>query len=485
MNEIELRDGLFRLFPPDDGPDWDDVLRRSARRRLGRLSLFVIAAVVAVVAVGSALALTGRLTSLFHGTPVKNLTPRERFLLSEWDMNGKVELIARRGSTAFYVIRRPDGRRCYSVGDAPVGRTPFQRQARVRFGATGCIDPRVFPSRAVPVLDYSFYSFRLGDGAMRLAGLRGFAADPVKRIGIIGADNEIGFTVPVEDNVYSAGRRSFPGARGVVALGEHGQVLWVQCTRPVRRGGCGRYKSTRPPPLPPSATRVPRPVLVRTPVQRGGGEGVSILIRGSLVQADLSRISPELRRLLTSKRGEIGIDCFKFVRVAGKRFSRGMGASKPFTRLVTAELSSSPWGPQIVAPFDGCTITGMYGHTWNDAHGFHDAVEIPLTSAGRRYFAERAVARDIEWLARSRLFHDIRYALQPPSSADAARRLAPRVVAMSSPSETPPLGRLGIWIGPNRRIVLAERASTGRRFFLELRRGLNYRTNVDELTGVI
>jgi hypothetical protein len=476
---------LFRLFPPDDGSDWGDVLRRSARRRIGRLSLFVVAAVVAVVAVGSALALTGRLTSLFHGTPVKDLTPRERFLLSEWDMNGKVELIARRGSTAFYVIRRRDGRRCYSVGDVPVGRTPFQRQARIRFGATGCTDPRVFPSRAVPVLDYSFYSFRLGDGGMRLAGLRGFAADPVKRIGIIGAGNEIGFTVPVEDNVYSAGRRSFPGARGIVALGEHGKVLWVQCTRPVRRGGCGRYKRTPPPVLPGSATRVPRPVFVRTPVQRGSGNGVSILIRGSLVQADLSRIAPELRRLLTSKRGEIGIGCLKFVRVAGKTFSRGVGASKPFTRVVTAELSSGPWGPQIAAPFDGCTITGMYGHRWNDAHGLHDAVEIPLTPAGRRYFVERAVARDIEWLARSRAFHDIRYGLQLPSAAEAAHRLAPRVLAMSGPSETPPLGRLGIWIGANRRIVLAERAPTGRRFFLELRHGLNYRTNVDELTGVI
>ena len=488
MNDVELRDGLFQLFPPDDGGNWDDVLRRSAvgRRRARRLTLVAVAAVVAVVAVGSALALTGRLSSLFHGTPVRDLTPREQFLLSEFDMKGKVELIARRGSTEFYVIRRRrDGRRCYAIGDAREHLTPAQREERVRFGATGCIDPHVFPSRAVPVLDYSFYSFRRGDREMKLGGLRGFAADPVDRIGIIGSDNEIVFSVPVEDNVYSAGKRSFPGGRGIVALDDDGKVIWVQCTRPVRNGGCGKYKTSPPPVLPPSATRVPRPPLVRTPVQRGSGDGVSVVIRGSLVQADLSRISPELRRLLTTRRGEVGISCFKFVRVAGKTFSRGSGASKPFTTVVTAELSGRPWGPQIAAPFDGCTMTGMYGHTWNDAHGFHDAVEIPLTPAGRRYFVERAVARDIEWLARSRVFHDIRYARQQLSSAEAAHRLAPRVVPMSSPSETPSAGRLGIWVGPNRRIVLAERAPTGRRFYLELRRGLNYRTNLDELTGVI
>jgi hypothetical protein len=287
----------------------------------------------------------------------------------------------------------------------------------------------------------------------------------------------------VKDNVYSAGMRSFPGARGIVALDDGGKVLWVQCTR-LRSAGCGKYKTSPPPVLPPSATRVPRRPLVRTPVQRASGNGVSVVIRGSLVEADLSRISPELRRLVTSKRGQIGIGCFKFVRVAGKWFTKGLGVSRRFAPVVSADIGGSPWEHPFVAPFDGCTITGTYGHTWNDAHGFHDAIEIPLTPAGRRYFVERAVARDIEWLARSRVFHDIRYARQPPASAEAAHRLAPRVVPMSGPSETPPGGRLGIWIGPNRRIVLAERASTGRRFYLELRRGLNYRTNVDELTGV-
>jgi hypothetical protein len=492
MNDVELRDGLFQLFPPEAGGDWEDVLRRSAlsRRHVRRLTLFVVAAIVAVVAVGSALALTGRLSSLFHGTPVTDLTPREQFLLSEFDMKGKVELIARRGATEFYVIRRPDGRRCYSIGDVPENLTPAQREGRMRFGGPGCMDPRVFPSRALPVLDYSSYSFRLGDREARLVGLRGFAADPVDRIGIIGRNNEIVFTVSVKDNVYTAGKRSFPGTRGIVALDEDGKVLWVRCSAIGRSvapqfpsGGCGKYKNSPPPVLPSSARRVPRPPVVRTPVQRGSGDGVSVVIRGSLVEADLSQISPRLRRLLTTKRGAIGIGCFKFVRVAGKTFSKGAGVSRPFTRVVRGEFGGNPWAPPFVAPFDGCTLTGMYGHTWNDAHGFHDAVEIPLTAAGRRYFVERAVARDIEWLARSRVFHDIRYARRPLSAADAAHRLAPRVVPMGGPAETPPVGRLGIWIGPNRRIVLVERAPTGLRLYLEIRHGAIYRTNLGDVTG--
>src|SRR5256885_16018329 len=117
MNEIQVRDLLFEMFPPEADSDWDDVLRRAKRpsSSIRRLSLLVAVALLAVLGVGSALALTGRLGGLFQGTPVNDLTPRERFLLSEFDMTGKVELIAKRNGLAFYVIRAKNGRLCYSV----------------------------------------------------------------------------------------------------------------------------------------------------------------------------------------------------------------------------------------------------------------------------------------------------------------------------------------------------------------------------------
>ncbi len=186
MNEIQVRDLLFEIFPPESDSDWGDVLRRAKRPSpsLRRLTLLVAVVLFAVLAVGSALALSGRLGNLFHGTPVNDLTPRERFLMSEFDMNGKVELIARRKGLAFYVVRRKDGRLCYSIGDVRTHLTPAQREGRFRFGETDC--PLGFPSRALPVLNHSYFTYRPGDREARMVGVRGFAANAVARIGVIG-----------------------------------------------------------------------------------------------------------------------------------------------------------------------------------------------------------------------------------------------------------------------------------------------------------
>jgi len=484
MNEIQLRDRLFKLFPPEMDADWDDVLLRAKASSWSarRLTVLVAAALFAALAVGSALALSGRLGGLFHGTPVNDLTPRERFLLSEFHMAGKVRLIATRNSSAFYVIRRKsDGRLCYSIGDVRKNVTPAQAEGRMRFGGGSCIDPRVFPSKAMPVLNFSYFSYRPGDAESRLAGLRGFAADPVARIGVIGRDKQIVFSVAVEDNVYTAGKKGIVGARGIVALDKDGRVLWVQCTAiggaPAPQfptGGCGKYKNSPPPNLPPvTAPAKPAGPVV---VQRGSGDGVSVVVRGAQVEARFAGLSAEKRRLLVFKDGRINLGCFKLVTVGGREYSSAVGVSTRFAPTVRAGLS--PLRGSFAAPFDGCTVAGTYGHTWNDAHGTHDTVEIPLTPKGRRLFAERAVARDISWLARARVFRDIRYGRPPLSADEVARRLGSHVVPLDKPEATPPVGKLGVWIGDGRRIVLVEPATTGRRLYLEIRRGIIYRTNL-------
>ena len=495
MNEIQIREGLFELFAPDDGADWEDVLRRSRRptQRVQRLALVAVAGVVAALAVGSALALSGRLGNLFHGQPVNDLSPRERFLLSEFDMRGRVELIAERGSTAFYVIRRRDGVRCYAVGDVRRHLTPAQQQMQVRFGTSGCIDPHLFPSRELPVLDYSFYSYRRGDASAKLAGLRGFAADPVARIGVIGSDNEIAFTVPVEDNVYTAGRKGFYGAKGIVALDEDGKVLWVQCTAIARStdrrfpgGGCGKYKSSPPPKARPSAVTSPPPPPGPVITQRGSGNGAGVVVRGAEITADFSMISPRQRRLLVSKDGRIVLGCFKLVTIGGATNTSGGYFTEPFEPVVRVRPRPSGIGPRFqTAPFDACTASGMYGHTWNDARGTHDLIEIPLTLRGRRYLAERATARDVAWLARARVFRQIRYAPAMPPANEVAQRLGGHVVPLAGPDAAPPAGKLGVWTGVPRRIVLVEVAPTGRRLYLELRHGVIYRTNLLGLATVL
>ena len=183
------------------------------------------------------------------------------------------------------------------------------------------------------------------------------------------------FSIPVEDNVYTGGNRGIAGARGIVALDKDGKVLWVQCTAFATApdphfpsGGCGTYKNSPPPPPPPSS-----------PVN---GDGVTVIVRGAEVEARFHGISRETRQLLeASKQGRISLGCFKLVTFSGKSYSRGVGVYSPFSTIVRVR----PYRGQT-APFDGCTATGMYGHSWNDAHGTHDAVEVPLTARARWRF---------------------------------------------------------------------------------------------------
>jgi hypothetical protein len=50
MNEIQVRDLLFEMFPPEADSDWDDVLRRAKRpfSSIRRLTLLVAVALLAV-----------------------------------------------------------------------------------------------------------------------------------------------------------------------------------------------------------------------------------------------------------------------------------------------------------------------------------------------------------------------------------------------------------------------------------------------------
>jgi hypothetical protein len=355
MNDVGAQ--LHDLFPPDMRPDWDDVLQRARSSRSLRRPLVALAVLLAmIVAVGSALALTGRLGDLFHGSPVKDLTPKERFILSELDAaNGKVELIATRGSRLFYLIKRPDGRICYSIGESRSGLTPAQTEVRPRFGGLDCLAKGMFPSPRLPVLSYPYFRMKPGEEP-EMMGVEGFAADPVAKIGVIGGDNTIAITVPVSGNVFTDRSIDLRGGRGLVALDEHDQVLWVQCSH---RNGCGRYRST---PLPTVPTPTPpRPPAGPVVVQRGTADGVSVVVRGSDVEADFSGLSPSVERLLRGTRDKITLGCFRLVTFGGKRFSDGAGVRAHSLRSCAFALVTFPaagiWPRSTVASPRACTDT--------------------------------------------------------------------------------------------------------------------------------
>lgn len=485
-NELTMRT-IRRRLAPSFGADVGRTTRRRDPRHLRRWVLVVTASLIVALAAGSALALTGHLGGLFGGTAVRDLSAAEQFNLSELaGSKARVTLVATRGGEAFYVIKRKTGGPCYAVGRVQHDVTPAQLQlrGRSRFGVLGC--PFAgrsfgFPSKTQPILDYSTY-FGTSVRASRMTRLQGFAADPVTKVGVIDGNNKIAYTVEVSENVYLGVPPSVE-VHGIVALGKDDKLLFVQC---VARRGCGRY---RPAPAPAtSAVRLhPLPPAVHPVSQHGEAKGAALSVRGIDVTLRLSGLLPQTRRLLESKRGKINITCFKFVRFAGKLFQKGMGVLKPLGATVRIRYTSyaETAGARFVAPFDGCTVTGSYGHTWNDAHGTHDAVEIPLTARGRRFFADRAVARDLAWLARARVFKRVRYANPMPPAAEIARRLGGHVVALPGPRSTPPLGRIGIWTGPGARLVLVGRTPTGTRLFLDYRNGKIYRTNAAELTQIL
>src|SRR5438046_8903789 len=90
-----------------------------------------------------------------------------------------------------------------------------------------------------------------------------------------------------------------PGGRGLVALGKDGRVLWVQCYALGRApdphfpaGGCGQYKNTPPPNLPPTRSHVPQQPPGGSPVvQAERGDGAAESVRGPAVHARLGAAS--------------------------------------------------------------------------------------------------------------------------------------------------------------------------------------------------
>jgi hypothetical protein len=155
----------------------------------------------------------------------------------------------------------------------------------------------------------------------------------------------------------------------------------------------------------------------------------------------------------------------------------------------TAGISGA-WQPTIAfkalgfkPPFDGCELQGSYGHRWRDQYGTHSAVEIALTPRARRYFANRAAARDLALFVRSRKTQQIRRSLGAELIAALRREYGTAVVVLASKSETAPVGAVGVWASGSR-TVFSERSSAGVRFFVELENGKIVKESVRGLAFV-
>jgi hypothetical protein len=214
-----------------------------------------------------------------------------------------------------------------------------------------------------------------------------------------------------------------------------------------------------------------------SPLQRGESQRVTVAVYApGRVVFDLTHATRNALQHLRSP--SIGAGCVK------ARLAHGLwkamdvfGSNRPLARRVRIDLAptySPPAAgpPPFKAPYDGCELGGYYGHQWNDAWGTRDAVEIPLTVAGRHFFNDRAAARDLAYFVRSgRVQKQIRLSANPEAGLRwYIRRFPRRVVKLQSPSARVPRHVIGVWIGPTT-ILFTTTSSTHRRLYVIAKRG--------------
>jgi hypothetical protein len=214
----------------------------------------------------------------------------------------------------------------------------------------------------------------------------------------------------------------------------------------------------RPPPRnvrPPIRTspRLPPPT---PPLQKGEAEGVTVTAgRNGVAVFDTSNATPTVRELIGGR--AVNYACFSFM-----RYHQEAPAELGFSRTTRPRVAIRTFG--LRRPFDGCEIQGGYGHRWPDKLDSHSAIEIPFTGAGRRFFADRAAARDLAlFLTRTAGMRQMR---REPTAVFAEwlrGRFSPKVVELESRSASPPGGRIG-YRATDSRILFRRVSSTGRVF---------------------
>lgn len=300
---------------------------------------------------------------------------------------------------------------------------------------------------------------RRGTGTMRVVSVAGYAlARGTQHLYVEYADgtrSEIPFTwvsKPIAAGFFfygiPAGHTAATAVRGVSAWDGHGHRL----ARAVIGAPAHPPHITKPQPIPPSYRRgtLPAPTA---PLQRGSAGGVTVTVGANRVAAfDLAGADATVRKLIASP--GYSLACFKFIRyhedapfeIGGERLGIARG-----NRIALEGLA---------APYDGCEVEGGYGHTWPDRNGSHSAVEIAFTPRARRFFADRAAARDLALYVRSRRHHGLG-----------------GIKAIASPSAPLPANTIG-YVPSGTGTTYVERSTTGKRFEVTVRGAKVVRQNV-------
>jgi hypothetical protein len=505
MTELDpqFRQSLRRLVghAADTESDWKDVVARANRARRRSLVLALLAALSLVVFVSAALALGGDLWQLVSGKPVstKRLSAEERRMFASL-ATGKpvlrtqpnapalrhlgrdlsVRLLADQGGYTFYVIeikgRHPG--LCFATGH--VGRPELFGSMVCPLAESGS-DPSAFPSPEHPVLDSSSFELRAGDPYPHVFRLEGFAAVAVKRVGLLDEHDKVVASVPVINSTYLRAT-DLPRGRveAIVAFDDAGHRVY--CQDIAASDPCHTRSERKVPTSSGASTHTHRPLRpelkpsrLGRQVQRGESQAASVVVyEPGVAIFDLRLASAKLRRL--AKAGSPG--CLRARFLDGRWLTDELGASGEAVgrpgddRLRVDLVLPGRFGVEhaVPPPYDGCEISGSYGHRWNDASGTRAPLEIPLSVTGRRFFNDRAAARDLADFVRSKRVQLIRLSASPkPALIELAQRFPSRVLELPSSTERAPEDAIGFWVGGSE-IVFSTTSSTGKEFFVVAKR---------------
>lgn len=218
--------------------------------------------------------------------------------------------------------------------------------------------------------------------------------------------------------------------------------------RPFPRPLPGRLVRRRPRVLPTAPDLQPS-----APTETGAADGFRVVVgHNGAVQFTQLGETPILREL---EGKSVGFNCFRLTREFGIFTVRGFGESGRLAARVGYELNG------VGHPVDGCEVQASIGRRWPDRLHDRAAVEIALTRAGRRFFADRQAARDLALFVRSRRTQRLR-----KEPAGAAKRDI--LEAYGKPLAA---SAIRIAVVDAATLRFTERSTTGRTFAVTVRHG--------------